>query len=351
MLTLFIASSSSKVTESSAYVFSSISSSVVQSTVVSTNAVVITTQGDNGQLTQRTSYTVIQTTVPATTLYATTVVTSTESPTGIAGLQAQSLGGSGGNGLSSGAKAGIGAGVAVLVVAAAIFGALFAMRRRRKNKAMIAENDRYPPSSTPSFFGAGGFGKTNSRFTESEIHGSNSPPMREADPLDRYATPGVASVGRTTLPPNSRTSDISSLTGSEPTTYRPGPGMPVVAEYNRNHGFAEELPEQHRYRSSNSYAPAAGYSEASGNPFHEKSGNETPSLYSNDGDDAPRRHPSHRQASPAALELSGENTLVGSMSTSSGGYRGMDPEQPYHTRSQLTKPSSQQRQFDPSHNF
>ena len=126
---------------------------------------------------------------------------------------------------------------------------------------------------------------------------------------------------------------------------------PVVAEYNRNQGI-EELPEQNRYnRPNNDYIAPAGYSEASGNPFHEKSGNDTPSLYSDDGDGVPQRYPSHRQASPAALELSGENTLVSSLSTSSGGYRGMDPEQPYHTRSQLTKPSAQQRQFDPSHNF
>lgn len=321
---------------------------------------IVTTQGQNGQLTQSTSFAIVSTTVPATTLYATTVVTSTESPTGIAGLQAQAIDGSGSS-ISTGAKAGIGAGVAVLVVAAAILGALFAMRRRRKNKNRRAENDQYPPSSNPSYFGAAAFGKTNSKYAESELYGSSSPPMREADPLERYTTPGISSQ-RTTLPPNSRTSDISSVTGSEPTTYRPGPGMPAVAEYNRSPDI-EELPEQNRFRTnnelpaqnrprpSNDFGAPAGYSEASGNPFHEKSGNDTPSLYSDDGEGAPRRYPSQRQASPAALELSGENTLVGSISNASGGYRGMDPEQPYHTRAQLIKPPAQQRQFDPSHNF
>lgn len=301
----------------------------------------------------------VQTTIPATTLYSTTLVTSTESPTGIAGLQSDGLTGSSNGGLSTGAKAGIGAGVGVAVVAAAILGALYAMRRRKRHDQM-AESDRYSASiGGPSYMGGvvGGLGKTNSRYSESE--------MRESNPLDRYTSPIISSQGRTTIPPNSRTSDISSVSGSEPTTFRPGPGMPVVAEqqtHPHQHQYAnvEELEDRgYSGRSQPDYlVPGAAYN-SSGNPFHEK-GDNTPSLYSEDGDVQPQHgqssmqhHPSVRQASPAALELSGENTLIGSGSVGSAGqgYRGMDPEQPYHTRSQLTKPLSQQRQYDPSQNF
>lgn len=327
----------------------------LKSTAVSTNVVLVTTDPSNGQTSALTQSTVIATVVPATTVYATTVVSSTESPTGIAGLQAQGISGSGG-GLSTGAKAGIGAGVGVAVIAAAIIGAVYAMRRRKKNA--ISDDDRYPPSSVPSFFGGvagAALGKRHSRYTESDMGGSGSPPMREQDPMARYHTPGVSSQ-RTTLPPNSRTSDISSMSGnSEPAQYRPGPGMPPVSEqYQQSQGH--ELPEQDVPRPHQDYlapAAAAGYADAAGNPFHErheKSGGDTPSLYSHDGDDAGvNRHPSTRQTGSPALELPGE-TAFGSVSGPGGqGYRGVDPEEPLHTRTRLQQ--SPPRTYDPSHNF
>ncbi|KAK5098672.1 hypothetical protein LTS08_006050 [Lithohypha guttulata] len=342
---------SSTSSQSSIYVYSSVTSSVsLQSTVYSTNAVVLTTQAD-GQTSQITQVTVIQTVVPATTVYGTTVVSTTESPTGIAGLQAQGLSGDGSGGLSTGAKAGIGAGVGVAVVAAAIIGAVYAMRRRKQNH--IAEEDRYPPSSVPSFYGGvGGLGKTPSRYTESEM-GGRSPPMREADPMARYANPG-ASTQRTTLPPGSRTSDISSVSGSEPTTYRPGPGMGAITEQQPSQRHSE-LPDQDvpRPQHHDYIVPAAGYTDTAGNPFHEKSGGDTPSLYSEDGanEGGVARHPSHHQTGSPALELPGESTAGGSSTLigSEQGYRGMDQEQPLHTRSQMQK--SPPRMFDPSHNF
>ena len=247
-------------------------------------------------------------------------------------------------------------------MAAAIIGALYAMRRRKRHNNQIAESDRYPPSYGGSMIGGyagGALGKTHSHTTSSEMAGSHrSPQMRESNPLDRYATPGISS-NRTSLPQNSRTSDISSVSGSEPNTYRPGPGMPAVAEQAR-HPSEHELPEQNNNynRSSNPdyLAPDAAYG-AAGNPFaHEKSGGDTPSLYSDDGDNPSggglHHRPSvRRQQSPAALELSGEDTVVGSGTSSPQGYRGVDPEQPYHTRSQLQKPPANPRTFDPSHNF
>ena len=300
-----------------------------QATVYSTENVIITTQPD-GRTSQRTEVTVIQTSIPALTVYATKVVTSTESPTGVAGLQANSVSASS-NSLSTGAKAGIGAGVGVAVIAAAIIGALFAMRRRRRNNA-ISDNDRYTPSLGPSTLGGFGPGKAYSSYTDSDMRHSTSPQMREGNPLDRYASPVVASQ-RTSLPA-SRVSDVSSISGSEPTAYRPGPGMPAVAE-NYQPRMAE-MPER------NHLSP--DYAGVGINPFHTRhaSGDQTPSLYSNDGEDHSNTHLTHRQTNPAALELSGDNGQ---------GYRGTDPDQPYNTRSQLMKPMAQQGRFDVAHNF
>ncbi|KAK5074450.1 hypothetical protein LTR70_005880 [Exophiala xenobiotica] len=359
------ASRSSKTTsETPTYVYTASSSSIsYQATVYSTQNVVITTQPD-GQTSQSTQYTVVQTTIPATTVFGTTVVTSTESPTGIAGLQANG-GTSGSSGsLTTGAKAGIGAGVAVAVIAAAVIGALYAIRRRRQRNAAIADSDRYTPSLGNSMnnFGYAGaaVGKNSSRYTDSEIN-THSPPMRESNPLDRYATPGVSSQ-RTSAPTHSqsRTSDISSVSGSEPTPYRPGPGMPAVTEQRSRSrsNFVEELPEHNNdYLHPRSQWPA-GVGAAAAGAAHHDHGGDAPSLYSDDGDHPARdpspahpAHPANRQgqASPAALELSGENTMNRSGSGGSAGqsYRAMDPE--YQTRTQLTKPEG--KRFDPSHNF
>ncbi|KAK5944880.1 hypothetical protein PMZ80_002082 [Knufia obscura] len=322
-----------------------------------------------GQTSQSTQYTVIQTTIPATTVFGTTVVTSTESPTGIAGLQANADDPSSSSSLSTGTKAGIGAGVAVAVIAAAIIGAIYAMRRRRRHNAAIASHDSYAPSLGNSMnFGYAGaaVGKTTSRYTDSEIPSDgHSPPMRESNPLDRYTVPG-AGAKRSSLPANSRTSDISSASGSEPTAYRPGPGMPAVAEQRSRSHFVEELPEQNNeYLHPRSNWPAGVGAAAvapSGDPFQHREGGDTPSLYSNDGDRHRDPSPAHqadrdreRQVSPAALELSGENGMNRSGSGGSAGaqgYRGMDPEVPYHSRgqAQLVKPQ-EGRKFDPSHNF
>lgn len=360
--------------ETPTYVYSSSSSSVsYQETVYSTNSVIVTTQPD-GQTSQRTEYTVVQTIVPATTIFGTTVVTSTESPTGIAGVRPDTSGGGSSGGISTGAKAGIGAGVGVAVVAAAIIGAIYAMRRRRSHNAAIADSDRYTPSFGNSMnFGYGGaaVGNANSRYTDSEIRSNpHSPPMRESNPLDRYATPGAGIASqRTSLPANSRTSDISSQSGSEPATYRPGPGMPPVAEQHPQSHFAGELPtHDNEYLHPRSQWPAgvgaAGIGVATSDPFDPKEGGDTPSLYSNDGErqarDPSPAQPDNRHASPSALELSGEHAMNrsgsgGSTSAGGQGYRGMDPEQPYHTRAQmqLQKPLNQQegRRYDPSHNF
>lgn len=198
-------------------------------------------------------------------------------------------------------------------------------------------------------------GKHSSRYTDSEVN-THSPPMRESNPLDRYATPGVSSQ-RTSAPTHSqsRTSDISSVSGSEPTAYRPGPGMPAVAEQRSRSNFVEELPEQSNgYLHPRSQWPA-GVGAAAAGAGHHNHGGDTPSLYSDDGDHPARdpspAHPANRQGqtSPAALELSGENTMnrSGSGGSAGQGYRAMDPES--HTRTQLTKPEG--RRFDPSHNF
>ncbi|KAJ9663526.1 hypothetical protein H2198_000792 [Neophaeococcomyces mojaviensis] len=263
-------------------------------------------------------------------------ITSTSSPTGIAGLQQTPSAGSGG-GLSTGAKAGIGAGVAVAVIAAAIIGALYAMRRRKRDR--IADSDRYTPSLGPSMIGGAAFQKENSHYTQSELP---SPPMREANPLDRYATPGVSSMTatqRTSIPGNSRTSDISSV--SDGGQYRPGPAMAAVPEHNFFRDPVNELPEDsHR----NEYLQAGGYHQHGG---------DTPSQYSDDGD---RPVQPHRQPSPVSnsdhagrLELEGQQTMQSSVPPAGGqSYRGVDPVEPYHTRAQLMKP---QGKFDPSHNF
>ncbi|KAK5083133.1 hypothetical protein LTR05_007016 [Lithohypha guttulata] len=191
------------------------------------------------------------------------------------------------------------------------------MRRRKQNH--IAEEDRYPPSSVPSFYGGvGGLGKTPSRYTESEM-GGRSPPMREADPMAR-----------------------------------PGPGMGAITEQQHSQRHSE-LPDQDvpRPQHHDYIVPAAGYTDTAGNPFHEKSGGDTPSLYSEDGanEGGVARHPSHHQTGSPALELPGESTAGGSSTPigSEQGYRGMDQEQPLHTRSQMQK--SPPRMFDPSHNF
>lgn len=296
--------------------------------------------------------------IPATTVYATTIVTSTESPTGIAGLQAEGLSGSGsGGGLSTGAKAGIGAGIGVLVVAAAIIGALYAMRRRKRNR--ISEEDRYTQSSFgPSMIGAF---KTNSRYSATEVQ---SQQMREANPLDRYAT-GVSNSQRASLPNQSRNgaSDISSVSGVGSEQFRPGPGMPVVVEqpgrpYATPMAGVRELDApEHHYPQQAQQAQYGYAATGAGNPFVNEDGN---SMYSDDNDSdhqGPQRGPSHRTTSPAALELSGENTMNRQPSGGSGGvpggqgYRGMDPEQPYHTRAQLQKPVARQGPINPSQNF
>lgn len=332
------------------YVYTSSSASVsYQETVYSTSAVIVTTQAD-GSTQSRTQLTVIQTVVPATTVYGTTIVTSTESPTGIAGLQAESISSSGG-GLSTGAKAGIGAGVGVLVVAAAVIGAWYAMSLRRRNR--ISDEDRYTPSS----FGIGGFGRTRPPYSDSEIHGQ----MQEANPLDRYAT-GVSSSQRASLPNHSRTgatSDISSLSGVGSEQYRRGPGMPVVVEQ-PGHAYTpmagvNEMPGQDERNGQYGYSAVT----ATGNPFVNDDGRT--SLYSNDEEQGVQRGPSQRTTSPAALELSGGNTVIRQPSAGSGGgsgggasgpgYRGMDPEQPYHTRTQLQKPQTRQGVINPSQNF
>lgn len=291
-------------------------------------------------------------------------MTSTASPTAVSGLQANGgTSGSGGS-LSTGAKAGIGAGVAIAVIAAAIIGALYAMRRRRRHNAAIADDDRYTPSlgNSMSNFGYAGaaVGKHSSRYTDSEIN-SNSPPMREANPLDRYATPGVSST-RTPAPTNSqsRTSDISSVSGSEPATYRPGPGMPAVPEQHARSNFIEELPDQtNEYLNPRSQWPAGvGAAAASAGPthYHSLSG-DTASVYSDDGgypgptQQSSPMHPTNRQPNinPAALELSGENANngPGNGGGAGQGYRGLDPD--YQSRAQLTKPEG--RRFNPSQNF
>lgn len=322
-----------------------------QSTVYSTDAVVITTTAADGSTQSRTSLTVVQTVIPATTVYATTVVTSTESPTGIAGLQAEGISSGSSSGLSTGAKAGIGAGIGVLVIAAAIIGALYGMRRRKRNR--ISEEDRYTQSSFgPSMIGAF---KTNSRHSQSEVPGQ----MREANPLDRYAT-GVSNSQRASLPNQSRNgaSDISSVSGVGSEQFRPGPGMPVVVEqpgrpYAMPMSGVRELgngPEEHQAH----YGYAAATS--AGNPFVNEDGN---SVYSDDNDSdhqGVNRGPSQRMDNtPAALELSGENNMNRQPSGGSGGpggqgYRGMDPEQPYHTRA-LQKPVGRQGPINPSQNF
>lgn len=302
--------------------------------MTSTSAVIITTDV-GGQTSQLTQYTVVQTVVPASTIYATTVVTSTESPTGIAGLQSN-LGSSSGGGLSTGAKAGIGAGVGVAVIVAAIVGALYAMRRRKRNNE-IADNDRYTPSTGPSMIG-GFAGKTLSDYTESDMRSYNSPPMREANPLDRYATPGGVASHRASLPPKSQVSDISSASGGE--QYRPGPGMPAVVEASRFQGV-NELPENNTY--PNDHMHPAYAATAASNPFQPitTGGRETPSLYSDDGDGDNQPSPErHRQVSPQALQ---HTTSNGSMQ----GYRGANPEESYYTRQQPQKPV----QYNPSHNF
>lgn len=302
----------------------------------------IVTTNPDGSTASRTQLTVVETEIPASTVYATTVVTSTESPTGIAGLQAEGLNSGGGSSLSTGAKAGIGAGIGVAVVAAAIIGALYAMRRRRRNR--ISEEDRYTQSSFgPSVMGAF---KRNSRYTDSE------PQMREANPLDRYTT-GVSNSQRASVPNQSRngTSDISSVSGVNSEQFRPGPGMPVVVEQPGRHYAApmsgvNELPDEHHGQ----YGYAA---TGAGNPFVN---DERTSLYSDDSDQGGHHGQQHRTTSPAALELSGENTMARAPSGGSGGagaagYRGMDPEEPYHTRAQLQKPTGRHGPINPSQNF
>lgn len=328
-----------------------------QSTVFSTDNVLITTTAADGSAQTRSSQTVVQTVIPATTVYATTVVTSTESPTGIAGLQAQGLSGTdNGGGLSTGAKAGIGAGIGVLVIAAAIIGAVFAMRRRKRNR--ISEEDRYTQSSFgPSMIGAF---KTNSRYSATEVQ---SQQMREANPLDRYAT-GVSSSQRASLPNQSRNgaSDISSVSGVGSEQFRPGPGMPVVVEqpgrpYAAPMAGVRELDTSENHPAYQAHQAQYGYAATgAGNPFVNDDGH---SMYSDDNDSdhqGPQRGPSNGTTSPAALELSGENTMNRQPSGGSGGgaggqgYRGMDPEQPYHTR-QLQKPVARQGPINPSQNF
>lgn len=320
-----------------------------QSTVYSTQAVIVTTRPD-GTVVSQTESTVVQTVIPASTVYATTVVTSTQSPTSIAGLQAEGVSGSSGNGLSTGAKAGIGAGIGVAVIAAAIIGALYAMRRRRKNR--INDDDRYTQSSFgPSVMGAF---KRNSRYTDSE-HPSQ---MREANPLDRYAT-GVSNSQRASLPNQSRNgaSDISSVSGVGSEQFRPGPGMPVVVERPDRHYAApmsgvNELPDDNY--GQDQHHPQ-GYAATRGNPFVS---DERTSLYSDDSDQGVSQphQQDYRTTSPAALELSGENTNTIGRAYSGGsggqsgapGYRGMDPEESYHTRNQLQRPV---QRINPSQNF
>lgn len=275
-------------------------------------------------------------------MYATTVVTSTESPTSIAGLQAEGLSGSGGNGLSTGAKAGIGAGIGVAVIAAAIIGALYAMRRRRKNR--ISDDDRYTQSSFgPSVMGAF---KRTSRYTDSEGPGQ----MREANPLDRYAT-GVSNSQRASLPNQSRNgaSDISSVSGIPSEQFRPGPGMPVVVERPDRH-YAAPMSGVNEL-ADDSYGPQGYAATGRGNPFVN---DERTSLYSDDSDQGGQHAQNFRDHSPAALELSGENTMARAHSGGSGGasaaqgYRGMDPEEPYHTRNTIQRPTGR---INPSQNF
>lgn len=313
--------SSSSKSQSATYIYSSTSSSVVYTpTVYSTSSVIVTTQ-PNGVTSQETIYTVVQTTVPATTLYSTKVVTSTSSPTGIAGLQQSGSSSSSAGSLSTGAKAGIGAGIGVAAVAAGIIGALWAMRRR-KRRDQISDSGRYTPSLGGGMLGGAAYQDKSSHYTQSEL---SSPPMREANPLDRYATPGVSSMTathRTSLPSNSRTSDISSV--SDNGQYRPGPGMAAVPEHNHLHEPVSELPEDNA-----AYHPHRG---------------DTPSLYSDDGDQNPQqpyRQTSQKSTSDRAgrLELEGQHTML--QSTPSNGGQG-------NYRGQLTKP---QGRFDPSQNF
>lgn len=326
------------------FVYTSSSASVEYTpTVYSTDAVIVTTRPD-GTIESQTVSTVVETVVPASTVYATTIVTSTQSPTSIAGLQAEGLNGSGGNGLSTGAKAGIGAGIGVAVVAAAIIGALYAMRRRKRNR--INEDDRYTQSSFgPSVFGAF---KRGSRYTDSD----GPSQMREANPLDRYAT-GVSNSQRASVPNQSRngTSEISSVSGVGSEQFRPGPGMPVVVERPDRHYAApmsgvSELPDEH-------YDQHGYAATGRGNPFVN---DERTSMYSDESDPAAQPYQDHRTTSPAALELSGEdpNNIGRAYSGGSGGhspsqgYRGMDPEEPYHTRNTIQRPTGR---VNPSQNF
>lgn len=216
------------------------------------------------------------------------------------------------------------------------------MRRRKRNR--VNDDDRYTQSSFgPSVLG--GFKRT-SRYEDSVPS-----QMREANPLDRYAT-GVSNSQRASVPNQSRNgaSDISSVSGLSSEQYRPGPGMPVVVERpDRNYAApmsgVNELPDEPY--GAQAYAAATGR----GNPF---AADERTSLYSDDSDPAAAPPHDYRTTSPAALELSGENTMARAHSGGSGGpgaaagYRGMDPEEPYHTRNTIQRP---QGRINPSQNF
>lgn len=226
-------------------------------TTISTSSVVVTT-GADGIPTTSTTFAVVRTTVPATTLFSTRVVTSTSSPTGVAGLQEGSSSSNGG-GLSTGAKVGIGVGVGLAVLAASILGAVWAMRRRRRPK--VSDEDRYTPSNGPSMigfgagFGAGagtgaalgaGAGKHVSRSTASDFS-RPSPPMSESNPLDRYnrggagplattagagvaaGAAGLAVASASHHHSNSKASEVSSVSENS-AQYRPGLGMAAVPE-------------------------------------------------------------------------------------------------------------------------
>ncbi|KAJ9612495.1 hypothetical protein H2200_004092 [Cladophialophora chaetospira] len=374
-------------------------------------AVAPTTSAD-GSIGYTTITSLVVTTQPATTIVAPATFTSTPgvAPT----LVASNTDGSGSSGLSTGAKAGIGAGVGILVLAAAIFGGWYSwfMRRRRKRES-YSGSDRYSdnpmgPSMTGLGIGAGAAGgmgavaamsryRDNSRsdrMTEVTRSDLPSPPLPSPPPRspDRLLPPTVAAArtwGSVSPPPQHGYQGTSNMSVSDQSEYSQGNG-----HYQPPLGHQYQPPLGNQYQPPPA-APAAAAVAGAGYfppPTNELPDNQRNIAQLSDAlplppshndrsfpEDDVMSHQSYQQANvghdgywsgrpsnpsapsaPSAptsaqesYELPGQSPTPAPAQPAQGqsGYRGMDPEVPLHQRMEGGRVPYRPGHLGPSHNF
>jgi hypothetical protein len=185
------------------------------------------------------------------------------------GAAATGGGGNGSSGLSTGAKAGIGAGVAGVAVIAGIFFAFMLLARRKKNKKLVASSNPAPGAGPNAAYS--NIQNNNASGVPSELHGGTASGYAHDVKYAQVAPVGVAPANHNNIHYNQdqnypQQSELDSTTLATPlsSSYRqPSPGHSELSSTSPIPQYAHPAPGPNVYemqsQSVNAYQAPGGF--------------------------------------------------------------------------------------------